>query len=612
MAMISTRLALTHRAPGDAVVDRVFRAAESVAIFTIAGVYASTLGFGIGFASLLATVVVVGVWVMRRRTRLGSEAVLTAASSEKSYEFGALVSLLLLSLIVAVTLPNDVNNTDPAKQVASIEQATYYETLLTPGFYSDRGTKYDGWTFLHAAAAWAIPVPPITLVRYSKLLLLPCLVLSLYALVRLLDLGGVHVWAAIGLAIVFSGDSFRVISFGGPRSWAYVFQILGLVSLLAAVNNVKISSAAVARAAVFLGASAIMHLFFALANALIVAIVCTMAVGSRDRHRLIPVALILGAVFAITAAPYGYVKSGQAPTAGGDAGVLAPDWLPQRLAMPVDAAPPTERPTVAFKQLIALRWGEYGSLIPLFLAPLFWVGRRRPRKAIGVYLTLFAIPCAAIVIPLIRNFVIDILTPGRVFRIVPLSPAVAAVAVYASAIHAVTDSRTRAGRLAAALVLVASAAALIPSARSTAEWYAKVYATTVPAGTDDHPYISVGSLLSFGTEDWPPVLASSPLIALRIAAVTNRPIAFYSDGQRRWATRTDTAVDPDQSRPIAWEFVVTNLADRYPAEAPCAERLYRDHSLVLCATRLGQAAWSYPGMYQRSPPPANGGVIPDA
>jgi hypothetical protein len=584
---------------GGFVVEGAMRVAGCIAVFTIVGVYASILGFSLAVSGIVGAVVA-GFVLRQGRTLLGS----SAASSDTGTRdtpagTSVLAAMLVLSLVVAVVLPNDVNNTDPAEQVALVQQAAYYHTLLTPGFFSDRGTKYDGWTFLHAVAALGSRVPPVTLMRYSKLLLLPCMILALYAVIRALGLGGIHLVMAVALALLVSGDSFRIISMGGPRSWAYVFQIFGLASLLGMTPEAggKARLAAV-RAALFFAGSAIFHLFFGLANALIVAIVCALALNTRRRREWLRPLLVLSTVFALASAPYGYVKSGQALTAGDTSAPPAPGWLPEYLPVQANAAR-AER-EIRTRDLLSFYWGEYGSLIPLFLVPLFWIDGSRPARSIALYVVLFAVPCAVVAIAPLRDLAIGTLAASRVFRILPLSPAVAAIVAYASGIFAGTSSRTRVGRLAARAILVLALAALMPSVRPTWNWYVKVYPSTVVAGTSDRSYISVGLLLQLGTEAWPPVVTSSAPVALKLAAVTNRPVAFYLKGQRHWATRADTIIDPNQDRAVPWEFVVDRVTDPFPEAASCRELLYSDDGIRLCATRQGQASWSYAGIGQRT------------
>ena len=124
-----------------------------------------------------------------------------------------------------------------------------------------------------------------------------------------------------------------------------------------------------------------------------------------------------------------------------------------------------------------------------------------------------------------------------------------------------------------------------------------VYPSTVAERIDDHSYIAIGSLLRLGTHDWPPVLATNARLAMELADVTNRPIAFYHRGMRTWATREGNRVDSDQG-PTAYEFVVAGGGDKYPVFASCSRELYNDDGITLCATRYGRYSWSYSGGHQ--------------
>jgi hypothetical protein len=569
-------------------------------LFVVGGVYASIAGFSLPWASGIALALVAGFLIRWRVREPTADHPLALGPASKNDGI-LLATLLILSAAVAMLLPNDVNNTDAARQVASIEHVTFYHTLLTPGFFAGDGTKYDGWTFLHAAVSQVSGEAPHLLVRNSKLILLPVFVASVYALVRLLDLGAVHVVAAIGLMLVFSGDSFRLISLGGPRSWAYALQILGLVHLLAIVKrgDRRPAHGAAARCGLFLAASSIVHLFFALTNSLIVALTCALAAFSGERRRLMPAALTLGVTFAILLGPYAYAKRAAVPEENRQ---LLPDTVRLQAAQEAveedpDASDPARR-HLALGALFSLRWGEYGSLIPFLVAPLLWGIGARPREVLTLYLVLFALPCVALTIPQVYRAIIGVINEARLYRILPLSPAVMAIVAYGWHVQALSRLPRGPRRFVAALVLAVSAAAIVPAGVSAWRWYATVYPSTIPIRASDHRYVSVGLLLRLGTEGWPPVLATTRDLAVELASTTRRRVAFEVDGQRRWATDVDTFVDDDQS-PIQWDFVVKGVTDADPESAACAEVLYTAE-LTLCATERGRSIWSYPGVRRAS------------
>jgi hypothetical protein len=256
----------------------------------------------------------------------------------------------------------------------------------------------------------------------------------------------------------------------------------------------------------------------------------------------------------------------------------------------VPAAPPRRLP---LGDLVALQWGEYGSLIPFLLAPLLLLSGTRPKDPIALYLVLFALPFAAVLVPPVYRALVAVVAEVRLVRLLPLSPALAALAVYGWNVRALNGPAPWARRLVAVLVLASSVAVLVPSVRAAWRWYVRVYPSTIPVETSDHAYLSVGSLLRLGTESWPPVLASNRRMALKLAAIARRPVAFEEEGRRLWATRTDVLADEDK-RPIQWAFTVKDGGAADPGGTVCAEELYRD-DLILCATEPGRSRWSYPG-----------------
>ncbi len=390
------------------------------------------------------------------------------------------------------------------------------------------------------------------------------------------------------LTLVFSGDSFRLISLGGPRSWAYVFQIGGMAALLSFLRSPD-SRARAQLCGTLLGIGAVMHLFFAFTNALIVGLGGAAALW-LGRGRQWHAVLILAASFAIVAAPYTYVKRGSIP----DAVMQMPTVsVPEGQPSTSSAVETIGDRRLTSQRLLSLQWGEYGSLVPLLAAPMLWSVRRRPREEVALYCIVFAIPCLAMLVPPVYRTVIRIVADSRIERVIPLSAIVAAVLVYAAAVWAAGAGASRTSRMVGIAALVVCSLLLIPSTRAAWNWYTLVYPTTTAERTREHSYIAVGSLLRLGTERWPAVLATSRPVAARLASATNRPIAFYHEGRRRWATREGNAMDADQA-PLPFEFVVS-AGHPFPSYASCSWELFSSDVVQLCATDYGIGSWSYPG-----------------
>ncbi len=567
----------------DPFVRRAFIVAEALAWFAASGVAASMVGFGLAAAVLTAGAVALMAVLLRKR--YGCAPVPALENPPRSV---VLWCVLAATVNVGVLLPNDINNTDAAKHVATVEYATYYKTLLIPGFYLGRGTKYDGWTFVQAAISQSTGLSPHVVIRYSKVVLLPLFLVALYALVRLFNLSSIHLMAAVVLALLFSGDSLRLISMGGPRSWAYAFQIAGSAALLAFLKFPD-SLSLPRMCGVLLGAGALMHLFFAFTNAVILTLGTVTALYLGRGRNWRPV-FVLGLTFALVAGPYIYIKSGSIPQPEQP---LSPGAAPRLEVPPSSAGVVPERLTV--QRLISDEWGEYASLVPLLAVPILWSVRRRPREEVALYCVLFAIPCVAMLAPPVYRALVERIADSRLERLIPLSHAVVAMLAYAATVWTMGPGASRQARPVGIAVAAACGLVLVPSTKATWDWYQLVYPTAMAERTSEYPYIGMGALLLLGLDEnnWPPILATSAPLAARLASASNRPIAFYHQGQRRWALRRGSRLDKDQA-PIPFEFVVFDAGHAAPVYASCSRELYSGNGLTLCATRYGAASWANP------------------